>query len=107
AVQAIADKAQPRFRKRKQLMPRERIALLVDPGARFWERMRLAASRMHDDRDGSSAGGGGIVGIGYVEGVRCVISASNSAVKGGTVAPAGQRKGQRMQQVVMENKLPL
>ena len=106
-VQAIADKARPRFRKRKQLMPRERIALLVDPGAPFLELMGLAGYRMHDDRDGSGAGGGGIVGIGYVEGVRCVVSASNSAVKGGTVAPAGQRKGQRMQQVVMENKLPL
>ena len=107
AVQAIAEKARPRFRKRKQLMPRERIALLVDPGAPFLELMGLAGYRMHDDRDGSGAGGGGIVGIGYVEGVRCVISASNSALKGGTVAPAGQRKGQRMQQVVMENKLPL
>ncbi len=107
AVQAIAEKARPRFRKRKQLMPRERIALLVDPGAPFLELMGLAGYRMHDDRDGSSAGGGAIVGIGYVEGVRCVISASNSAVKGGTVAPAGQRKGQRMQQIVMENKLPL
>ena len=45
--------------------------------------------------------------IGYVEGVRCVVSASNSAIKGGTVAPSGQRKGQRVQQIVLENKLPL
>ena len=29
------------------------------------------------------------------------------AIKGGTVAPSGQRKGQRVQQVVLENKLPL
>jgi geranyl-CoA carboxylase beta subunit len=69
--------------------------------------MSLAGYRMHDDKDGAGAGGGNIVGIGYVEGVRCVISATNSAVKGGTIAPAGQRKGQRTQQIVMENKLPV
>ncbi|HTG25168.1 MAG TPA: carboxyl transferase domain-containing protein [Reyranella sp.] len=107
SVQATSEKSRARFAKRKQLMPRERIALLLDRGAPFLELMPLAGYRMHDDRDGSSAGGGSVAGIGYVEGVRCVVSASNSAIKGGTVAPSGQRKGQRVQQVVMENKLPL
>src|SRR6476646_744856 len=107
SVQAMADKARDRFAKRKQLMPRERIALLLDRGAPFLELMPLAGYRMHDDRDGSSAGGGSVAGIGYVEGVRCVVTASNSAIKGGTVAPSGQRKGQRVQQIVLENKLPL
>src|SRR5258707_2773269 len=88
-------------------MPRERIALLLDRGAPFLELMPLAGYRMHDDKDGSSAGGGSVAGIGYVEGVRCVVSASNSAIKGGTVASSGQRKGQRVQQIVLENKLPL
>src|SRR5918993_838616 len=107
SVQATSEKSRDRFRKRKQLMPRERIALLLDRGAPFLELMPLAGYRMHDDKDGSSAGGGSIAGIGYVEGVRCVVTASNSAIKGGTVAPSGQRKGQRIQQVVMENKLPV
>src|SRR5437763_13367299 len=107
SVQATSEKSRERFKKRKQLMPRERIALLLDRGAPFLELMPLAGYRMHDDKDGSSAGGGSVAGIGYVEGVRCVVSASNSAIKGGTVAPSGQRKGQRVQQVVLENKLPL
>jgi geranyl-CoA carboxylase beta subunit len=107
AVQAVAERARGRFKQRKQLMPRERVALLLDRGAPYLELMSLAGYRMHDDKDGAGAGGGNIVGIGYVEGVRCVISATNSAVKGGTIAPAGQRKGQRTQQVVMENKLPV
>ena len=107
SVQATSNKSRERFRKRKQLMPRERIALLLDRGAPFLELMPLAGYRMHDDRDGSSAGGGSVAGIGYVEGVRCVVSASNSAIKGGTVAPSGQRKGQRVQQIVLENKLPI
>src|SRR5690348_13294573 len=107
SVQATSNKSRERFRKRKQLMPRERIALLLDRGAPFLELMPLAGYRMHDDRDGSSAGGGSVAGIGYVEGVRCVVTASNSAIKGGTVAPSGQRKGQRVQQIVLENKLPV
>ena len=107
SVQAASEKARERFAKRKQLMPRERIALLLDRGAPFLELMPLAGYRMHDDKDGSSAGGGSVAGIGYVEGVRCIVTASNSAIKGGTVAPSGQRKGQRVQQIVMENKLPV
>src|SRR5437879_12722773 len=107
SVQAMAEKTRERFKKRKQLMPRERIALLLDRGAPFLELMPLAGYRMHDDKEGSSAGGGSVAGIGYVEGVRCVVSASHSAIKGGTVRPSGQRKGQRVQQIVMENKLPL
>src|SRR5712672_2368663 len=107
SVQATSEKSRARFAKRKQLMPRERIALLLDRGAPFLELMPLAGYRMHDDKDGSSAGGGSVAGIGYVEGVRCMVTASNSAIKGGTVAPSGQRQGQRVQQVVLENKLPL
>src|SRR4029079_15614669 len=107
SVQATSEKSRERFRKRKQLMPRERIALLLDRGAPFLELMPLAGYRMHDDKDGSSAGGGSVAGIGYVEGVRCGITASNSPIKGCTVAPSGQRKGQRVQQIVMENKLPV
>ena len=51
--------------------------------------MPLVGYRMHDDKDGSSGKGGLVAGTGYVEGVRCVVSASNSAIKGGTVALSG------------------
>ena len=51
---------------------------------------------MHDD-DGKKAvlGGGSIVGIGVVAGKRVLISASDSAVKGGTVPPDGPEEGLR------------
>jgi geranyl-CoA carboxylase beta subunit len=53
---------------------------------------------MHDD-DGrkSVQGGGSIVGIGVVAGKRVLVSASDSAVKGGTVAPMGLKKALRAQ----------
>jgi geranyl-CoA carboxylase beta subunit len=89
-------------------LPRERVARLLDRGTPFLEISRLAGLNMHDD-DGKKAvlGGGSIVGIGVVAGKRCVISANDSAVKGGTVAPMGLKKGLRIQQIAQENKLPI
>ena len=97
-----------RFDARGQLLPRERVARLVDRGSDFLELSRLAGLNMHDD-DGRQAvlGGGAIVGIGVVAGKRCVVSASDSALKGGTVAPMGLKKALRAQEIARENKLPL
>ena len=97
-----------RFEERGQLLPRERVARLLDRGSAFLEISRLAGLAMHDD-DGikSVMGGGSIVGIGVVQGRRCLITANDSAVKGGTVAPMGLKKSHRAQRLAMENKLPL
>lgn len=106
-VVAKAEKARPKFEKRNQLLPRERIERLLDPGSPFLELLSLAGYQMHDDKDGSDAGGGIIAGIGYVEGIRCLINANNSAIKGGTISPAGLRKSLRLQEIARENKLPI
>ncbi|HRN76692.1 carboxyl transferase domain-containing protein [Ottowia sp.] len=97
-----------KFDRRGQLLPRERVARLLDRGAPFLELSRLAGLNMHDD-DGrkSVLGGGAIVGIGVVAGRRCLISASDSALKGGTVSPMGLKKALRAQEIARENKLPL
>ncbi|MEN9538725.1 MAG: hypothetical protein RLZZ126_960 [Pseudomonadota bacterium] len=96
------------FDKRGQLLPRERLARLLDRGTPFLEISRLAGLGMHDDDGAKSVmGGGSIVGIGVVAGRRCLITANDSAVKGGTVAPMGLKKSHRAQRLAMENKLPL
>ena len=107
-VIAESESKREKFEKRKQLLPRERVARLLDRGTPFLELSRLAGLNMHDD-DGKKAvlGGGSIIGIGVVAGKRCVISVNDSAVKGGTVAPMGLKKGLRGQQIAQENKLPL
>ena len=96
------------FEKRGQLLPRERVARLLDRGSPFLEISRLAGLGMHDD-DGVKTvmGGGSIVGIGVVAGRRCLITANDSAVKGGTTAPMGLKKSHRAQRLAFENKLPL
>src|SRR5260370_15801847 len=73
SMQATSEKSRARFAKRKQLMPRERIALLLDRGAPFLELMPLAGYRMHYDKDRSSAGRGPVARSGYVEGVRHLV----------------------------------
>lgn len=83
-----AAEAKGKFDKRGQLLPRERLNLLLDPGAPFLELASLAGYKLHDDKDGSAAGGGLIAGIGYVSGVRLLVVANNSAIKGGTISPA-------------------
>ena len=97
-----------KFEQRGQLLPRERVARLIDRGSVFLELSALAGLGMHDD-DGRHAvqGGGSIVGIGVVAGKRVMVSASDSAIKGGTVAPMGLRKALRAQEIARENKLPL
>jgi geranyl-CoA carboxylase beta subunit len=102
-----AAEAKAKFTKRGQLLPRERINLLLDSGAPLLELASLAGYKLHDDKDGTQAGGGIIAGIGYIAGVRCLVIANNSAIKGGTISPSGLRKSLRLQQIALENKLPV
>ncbi|KGD66637.1 acetyl-CoA carboxylase [Alcanivorax nanhaiticus] len=102
-----AESKRPKFEKRGQLLPNERVARLLDPGSPFLSLMNLAGFKMHDDKDGTEAGGGIIAGIGYVSGVRCLVTASNSAIKGGTISPSGLHKTLRLQRIALENKLPM
>ncbi|MFY9811483.1 acyl-CoA carboxylase subunit beta [Aquabacterium sp.] len=102
-----ADK-RAKFDKRGQLLPRERVARLLDRGSPFLEFSTLAGLGMHDD-DGKKSvlGGGTIIGVGIVAGKRCLVTASDSALKGGTISPMGLKKGLRAQEIARENKLPL
>ena len=80
-VAATERGAKEKFVKRGKLLPRERIDRLLDAGAPFVELMSLAGRKMHDDRDGSTAGGGVIAGIGYVGGIRCLVPPATARLK--------------------------
>ena len=95
-----------KFAKRGQLLPRERLQNLLDPGAPFLELSTLAGYKQHDDKDGELAGGNNICGIGYVSGVRCLVNVNNSAIKGGTSTPFGVKKSLRSQYITLAQKLP-
>ena len=106
-VRANSERSRKKFEGRGQLLPRDRLARLLDPGAPFLTISTLAGLNMHDD-DGAenAAGGGGITGVGFVSGVRCLVSATDSGIKGGAISPMGLKKGLRAQEIAFENKLP-
>jgi len=96
-----------RFEKRQQLLPRERLSLLLDPGAPFLELATLAGLGLDTaNLDHSVPGGGLIAGIGFVSGIRCMVLASDSGVDAGALQPMGLDKQVRVQEIALENKLP-
>jgi geranyl-CoA carboxylase beta subunit len=96
-----------RFEKRGQMLPRERLSLLLDPGAPFLELSTLAGLGLDNpDLDKSTPGGGVIAGIGFVSGVRCMVLASDSGIDAGALQPMGLDKLLRAQELALENKLP-
>jgi len=96
-----------RFEKRQQLLPRERLSLLLDPGAPFLELATLAGLGLDTpDLDKSVPGGGLIAGIGFVSGIRCMVIASDSGIDAGALQPMGLDKQLRIQEIALENKLP-
>ncbi|NDZ12252.1 acetyl-CoA carboxylase carboxyltransferase subunit [Variovorax sp. WS11] len=105
-VQASAA-SRERFEKRGQLLPRERLALLLDAGAPFLELSTLAGFGMdRPDLEKSVPGGGVISGIGQVSGIRCMVSVSDSGIDAGALQPMGLDKQLRIQELALENRLP-
>ena len=97
----------PRAEKAGKLLPRERLAHLLDPGAPFLEINSIAGYQMLGDEDGSTAGGNLIMGIGFVSGRRCLVMVWNYAIKGGTINGATMRKHLRLQEIAFETRLPV
>jgi len=95
------------FEKRGQLLPRERVGLLLDPGAPFLELSTMAGYRQdHDDDDRTVPGGGMVCGIGWISGVRVMLVADDSGIDAGALQPMGIPKFQRAQKIALDNLLP-
>jgi geranyl-CoA carboxylase beta subunit len=104
---AASAKSRPVFDKRGQLLPRERVALLLDPGAAYLPLCSLAGY-LQDTREAEQSvpGGGIVAGIGFVSGVRCMVVASDSGIEAGAIQPMGLDKILRVQELALQNKLP-
>lgn len=104
---AASAKSRPAFDKRGQLLPRERVALLLDAGAP-WLPLCSLAGYLQDSTDAAQSvpGGGVVAGIGFVSGVRCMVVASDSGIEAGAVQAMGLEKILRVQEIALQNKLP-
>ncbi|MDQ1079846.1 carboxyl transferase domain-containing protein [Pseudoroseomonas cervicalis] len=101
--QGGGEAARQRHQSRGKLLPRERVAALLDPGAPFLEIGQLAAQGMYA---GEVPSAGLITGIGHVCGRPCMIVANDATVKGGTYYPITVKKHLRAQEIAAQNHLP-
>ena len=99
-------KAIDKQHEKKKLTPRERIAYLLDKDTTFIELGSFAGFDMYEEQGGCPAGGT-VAGIGYVSGRQCMIVANDQTVKAGAWFPITGKKNLRMQEIAMENKLPV
>ena len=88
---------------RGKLLPRQRLAQLLDAGSPFLEIGQFAAWDLYG---GDIASAGMIAGIGRVEGREVMVVVNDATVKGGTYYPMTVKKHLRAQEIALQNNLP-
>ncbi len=103
----LSNKALPRFQRRNQLLPRERLNRLLDPGSPFLEINNLAGYLVEDeDRETSIPGSNGINGIGFIAGTRCMVVVDDSGINAGAMTTFSSKKIIRAMDIAKDKKLP-
>ncbi|OUR79557.1 acetyl-CoA carboxylase carboxyltransferase subunit [Alphaproteobacteria bacterium 46_93_T64] len=103
----LSERRRPRFEERRQLTPRERLTRILDPGMPFLELYGLANYLVDtDDRDKSIPGASTLAGIGFINGVRCMIYASDSGINAGAMTQKSGEKLRACEDIALDKKLP-
>ncbi|GAB5450842.1 MAG: acyl-CoA carboxylase subunit beta [Halioglobus sp.] len=103
----ISARRKPRFDQRGQLLPRERLARLLDPGMPFLTIGNLTGYLVDtDDEDKSIPGSTTVCGIGFIGGVRCMIVVDDSGIMAGTLTGSTGYKITRCEEIALQQKLP-
>ena len=88
---------------RGKMLPRDRVAELLDPGSPFLE---IGATAAHGLYGGVAPGAGLIAGVGRVQGQQVMVLCNDATVKGGTYYPLTVKKHLRAQEIAEECHLP-
>ena len=99
-------KAIDKQHEKNKLFVRERIEYLVDKGSDFIEIGAFAGYMMYEEQGGCPAAGT-VAGLGYISGRQCMIIANDQTIKAGAWFPITGKKNLRMQEIAMENHLPV
>lgn len=106
-AEAASEKRRPRFEERNQLTPRDRLAQLLDPGMPYLPLYNMASYCVDDpDRETSIPGGSVLAGIGFINGVRCMVCVDDSGINAGAATEMGFRKNLEAMRLALANKLP-
>lgn len=103
AAEGGGEKSRARHLSRGKMLPRERVANLLDPGSDFLEIGAFAAHGMYD---GAAPCAGVIAGVGHVEGRQVMVVCNDATVKGGTYYPMTVKKHLRAQEIAEACHLP-
>ena len=103
AMAGGGEAARDRHVSRGKILPRERVARLLDPGSPFLEVGLFAAHGMYE---GACPAAGAVAGIGRVSGREVMIVCNDATVKGGTYFPMTVKKHLRAQEIAEQNHLP-
>lgn len=99
-------KSAARQKEKNKLLARERIAYLCDSDKPFIEIGAFAGFEMYEEHGGCPAAGT-VAGVGYVSGRQCIIVANDQTVKAGAWFPITGKKNLRLQEIAMDNHLPI
>ena len=103
----ISASKKPKFDKRGQLLPRERLARLLDPGMPYLEISNIAGYLLDTKKEEKSIPGSSIMaGIGFIAGVRTAIVVDDSGIKAGSLTTAGGYRLMRAQEIALKQNLP-
>jgi len=97
------DTSRARHVKRGKMLPRDRVAGVLDPGSPFLE---VGATAAHGMYDGAAPCAGVIAGVGWVSGRQVMIVCNDATVKGGTYYPMTVKKHLRAQEIAAACRLP-
>lgn len=89
-----------------KMLARERVEYLRDMDSPWVEIGAFAGFEMYEEHGGCPAAGV-VGGIGYVAGKQCMIVANDATVKAGAWFPISGKKNLRLQEIAMENRLPI
>ena len=89
-----------------KLTARERIDYLKDTDANFLEIGAFVGEGMYA-KYGGCPSGGVVAGITYVKDRQCIVVANDATVKAGAWFPITAKKNLRLQEIAMENRLPI
>lgn len=105
---ARSERSASAFHDKGKLLPRERLAHLLDSGQPFLELMTMAGyCGIEDPNPATSVPGSAIIaGIGHISGVRCMIVVNDAGISAGAMQSLTAQKVMRCQHIALEHKLP-
>ncbi|MEO9897517.1 MAG: carboxyl transferase domain-containing protein [Paracoccaceae bacterium] len=103
AAEGGGERSRARHVSRGKMLPRDRVANLLDPGSPFLEIGATAAHAMYDD---AAPCAGVVAGVGKIHGQDVMVVCNDATVKGGTYYPMTVKKHLRAQEIAEQNHLP-